>query len=86
MSESAQMNVSDVVSRADVARSPATWLNARQAAKLLECEPRQVPKLAALGLIGVRELPGVKARFRRADVEALARDSVKPRTSNIIEG
>jgi hypothetical protein len=56
------------------APAPDQWVDATAAAKLLPGVNRQaVARLAAKGLIRVRALPGIRARFCRADVERIAR-------------
>lgn len=55
------------------------WLGRSEAAAALGVsDPRAVDRLAGKGLIGVRDLPGVRARYSRADVERLARECVRP--------
>jgi hypothetical protein len=58
ISESAIKSVGDVGSVGDVARSPTTpvknWIDGKRAAVILDVEPRVIPRLAALGKIGVR--------------------------------
>jgi hypothetical protein len=59
--------------------TPAEWLNARAAARVLNVpSPRTVRKLADKGLIAVRDLPGVQARYSRQSCEALARTYPRP--------
>lgn len=49
------------------------WIDARSAAKILRVPgARNVHRLASMGKIKTRDLPGVRARFSRADVEHLA--------------
>lgn len=51
----------------------AEWLDARYAAKLLGVPgARNVKRLVDEGLIKTRDLPGVRAKYLRADVERLA--------------
>lgn len=58
-------------------QSGSAWLEGREAARLLDVPgPRNVAKLAARGLITKRDLPGVRARYSRADVERLAAEPV----------
>lgn len=54
------------------------WIDASKAARLLSTNRARVVALAAEGLIATRSLPGVRARFLRADCERLARESVRP--------
>ena len=55
------------------------WIDAAEAARILDVpDIRSVERLARERLIGYRTLPGVKARFCRADVEALARTATVP--------
>jgi hypothetical protein len=58
---------------------PTVWIDATAAAKILEIPDRHnVPRIVAEGLITTRSLPHVRARYLRADVERLAKESVKP--------
>mgnify|MGYP001123705269 CR=1 FL=1 len=52
------------------------WLNRRGVAQRLGVPATAVPALVAKGLIHVRDLP-VQARYSAADVERLARESVR---------
>jgi hypothetical protein len=54
-------------------RTQDSWLTAAAAARVLSVEPRNVKELARRGAIVARELPGVRARYRRDSVEELAR-------------
>ena len=56
----------------------AEWLDGVEAARVLDVPgPRNIRSLAARGFIGVRVIPGVRAKYRREDVERLARSSVR---------
>ena len=48
------------------------WCSAAEAARMLGCPPKQIPKLAARGLLTVRTLPGCAPRYAREDVVRLA--------------
>lgn len=48
------------------------WVSGVHAGKRLACTPRQLPKLAAKGLITVRRIPGCAPRYLLADVDRLA--------------
>lgn len=50
------------------------WLRPAQAARLLGCSTRHVCDLADRGLLPCRRTPGGHRRFRRADVERLAKE------------
>jgi len=58
------------------------YVDARTGARVLgpDITRHQVRQLAARGLIGVREIPGVRNRFRLADLERIARESIRPAT------
>ena len=56
------------------------WLDARAAARLLQVDPRQIPRFAAEGKIATRNLP-VRAKYRAADVIELARLGSRPAAS-----
>jgi hypothetical protein len=62
----------------------ATFISRAQAARILGVNPLTFDKLARKGLFGLLNYPGMKPRYRRADVEALAEGSVKP--AGIAEG
>jgi hypothetical protein len=54
----------------------ADWCTAVLAAQMLGGIPsRQIPRLAARGLITVRRVPGCPPRYLRSDVERLAVES-----------
>jgi len=57
-----------------------TWGSAVEAARVLACDPKQVPKLAAKGFITVRRLPGCDPRYLISDVERLASQATVPAT------
>lgn len=50
----------------------SAWVDRATASRLLDVEPRAVDRLVAAGLVGKRDLP-VQARYRRQDLESLAR-------------
>ena len=58
----------------------STWGSAVEAARVLACDPKQVPKLAAKGFITVRRLPGCDPRYLMSDVERLASQATVPAT------
>lgn len=53
------------------------WVSGTQAGKHLACAPRQLPKLAAKGLITVRRIPGCAPRYLLADVNRLANQATQ---------
>ena len=58
------------------------WLTGAEAGRVLGgVDPRQVKKLALAGLIGVRDLKGVRAIYWREHVEELYRASHTNRTT-----
>lgn len=52
--------------------------SATEVGRLLECDPKQVPRLASKGLITVRRLPGCAPRYLLADAERLAAETTRP--------
>ncbi len=55
------------------------WVNARDGARIIgDVDSRFVKRLGEKGLITTRDLDGVRARFRRSDLERLAKSSVRP--------
>jgi hypothetical protein len=56
------------------------WGSAVEAASLLACDPKQVPKLASKGFITVRRLPGCDPRYLMSDVKRLASQATVPAT------
>jgi hypothetical protein len=58
--------------------APSPWLSGTEAARRLGCSPRQVPKLAARGLLTVRHLPGCDPRYLLSDVDQLAAEAIVP--------
>ena len=54
------------------------WGSAVEAANLLACDAKQVPKLAAKGFITVRRLPGCDPRYLMSDVDRLAKRATVP--------
>lgn len=54
------------------------WISGADAARLLGCAPRQVPKLASKGFLTVRRLPGCDPRYLRSDVDRLACQATQP--------
>jgi len=65
---------------ATATEQPDVYVDAATGARVLgsDITRHQVRMLAARGLIGVRAIPGVRNRFRLADLERLARESVRP--------
>jgi hypothetical protein len=57
---------------------PNPWLSAAEAARRLGCVPKQVPNLAARGLLTVRNLPGCDPRYLLSDVDRLAAEAIVP--------
>lgn len=54
------------------------WVSGTEAARVLACAPRQVPKLASKGFLTVRRLPGCDPRYLRSDVDRLASQATQP--------
>jgi hypothetical protein len=55
------------------------WVTAAAAGRILQgVDVRAIAKLAGAGLIGVRDLPGVRARYSRSDVERLIAERIQP--------
>ncbi len=52
--------------------------SAREAARLLGVDEHVVRKLAARGLIGVKQIPGTRPRYDLADCRRLAEASTTP--------
>ncbi len=64
--------------------SQPEWIDATMAAGLIgDVDARAVKRLAAAGRISVRELPGVRARFLRSDIERLATETVRQADPNL---
>jgi len=58
------------------AERESPWVDGAEACRLLDLpHVRNVDRLVREGLVRVRGLPGVRARFSRADVERLARET-----------
>ena len=58
------------------------WVSGAEAGRRLACDPKQVPKLAAKGLLTVRRLPGCAPRYLRCDVDRLASEATVPASVN----
>jgi len=54
------------------------WLSAREAAGILGCDQRRLPRLASMGLLTAKRVPLAWPRYLRSDVERLAQDSITP--------
>ena len=63
--------------------APPAWMTSAAAARLLDVDRRAVARFASRGMITVRDLP-VRARFLRADVEAIA--ASQPTTAAAVGG
>jgi hypothetical protein len=62
-----------------MANTAEVWINGQEAIKILDIpDVRALERLVSEGLIGVRRLAGVRARYRREDCEALARLNAQP--------
>jgi hypothetical protein len=62
-----------------MATATETWIDGPTACKILDLpDTRAVERLVSEGLVGVRRLGGVRARYRREDVVNLAKLSVQP--------
>ena len=61
------------------------WVSGTQAAALLGCVPKQVPKLAAKGFITVRRLPGCDPRYLLSDIERLANQATTPANQDTMD-
>lgn len=55
-----------------------TWVDRTAGARILDADPRVLDRLVDEGLVGVRRLPGVRARYRREDLVSLARNALVP--------
>jgi hypothetical protein len=58
------------------------YVSGVRAARLLGCPPKQVPNLAAKGLLTVRRLPGCDPRYLLSDVQRLASQCTQPASSS----
>jgi hypothetical protein len=65
--------------------TPDVYVDAATGARVLgpDVTRHNVRQLAKRGLIGTRTIPGVRNRFKLADIERLARDSVRPATATL---
>lgn len=61
-----------------------SWVSRADGARIIEADPRVLDRLVAEGLVGVRQLP-VRAKYRRADLENLARLSLVPARARAID-
>ena len=61
------------------------WANATAAGRLSGSmfTPHMIRSLGARGLIATRSAPGLRTLYSRADVERLARESVRPAAPSI---
>jgi hypothetical protein len=66
--------------RATETPGPPEWVDGNRAAQILGVGRYMIPRLAAEGRIGVRDLP-VRAKYRRADVVRLAASCIRPATA-----
>jgi hypothetical protein len=58
---------------------PSEWLTPGETRELLALpHTNNVARLVAKGMLSPRRLPGTRAKFRRADVERLAREALEP--------
>lgn len=66
------------------AASEPTWVDGPTAVAILDVpDVRNVDRLVGEGLVGVRRLPGVRARYRRDDLIGLARLALAPRVRGV---
>jgi hypothetical protein len=55
------------------------FVTARDGARILGgVDPRAVVRLASAGLVGVRNIPGVRARYSRDDLVRISREALRP--------
>jgi hypothetical protein len=64
---------------ANIATTSA-WIDAVSAGAILGTEARCVHRLAREGFLTAIRLPACRPRFRRDEVESLARAAIQPRT------
>jgi hypothetical protein len=57
------------------------WIGPKQVAEILGLQAKNIPRLAAKGVITTRPLPGVRAIYLKSDVERLAVESIRPATA-----
>lgn len=62
----------------EVQTDETQWLSVNEAARAIGISPWCVRRLGRLRKITTLEIPGCKVRFRRADVERLAAEAVRP--------
>lgn len=66
------------MSVATAAAAPAEWIDCRAAARILNVTPDNVRNLRKQGVLSSRELPGVRQKYRKDEVERLAQECIKP--------
>jgi len=54
------------------------WVTQREAAEILGVSAQVMKTVVRAGGVAVRKLPGARTQLSRADVERLARESVRP--------
>jgi hypothetical protein len=54
----------------------SVWITPGEAAEMTGLNRKQISRLADEGLVGRRNLPGVRPCYRRADIEALGRNGL----------
>jgi hypothetical protein len=62
-----------------VRRANKRWISAKLSGELLEMHPSRLPKVAALGNIRTRRLPGAcYVEYYRPEVERVAAEAIMP--------
>jgi hypothetical protein len=65
-------------SKVEKVESAKDWISAKAASILLGISAFSVPKVAKIGGIRRKILPGLRPRYSRADVERVASESIEP--------
>jgi hypothetical protein len=69
----------------DATGTETEWIGGGAAARLLACQPRRLRHLAEGGWISIRQIPGCRCRYSRADVERLARAATRPAVADALD-
>jgi hypothetical protein len=59
------------------APAKTAWITASAAARIWACSEQSVPRIAKLGKVTVRRLPGMTMKYALADVERVAAEAVE---------
>lgn len=57
---------------------PPEWLDTTKAAALVGLTPRHIRRMGERGHLTVRDMPGVRAKYRRDEVLALLKRCIRP--------